>query len=254
MRDPHRRENFQTQLNYLDDFRVLFDYFFPNVIAGSAVSIADTEAAAAQWTTLSTVTIPQALSNTSQTRQLFNVIMGISMPSDSATVLSTVLEILAYNVFGTADGQQELGGQPYDNTTRIYIGSSNDIQLNLRVQRYRADPSALANVAANYETTGKLKLSLVTIHTLSDPLIPYWHETLYTAKTQFAGTLLDRINLPVSAFGHCNFTSSEILGAFVLMVLRTSGSDPTSALRTAMPEAQQAELDAWLRRNAIAVK
>ncbi len=85
--------SFQSQLNYFGDFRVLFDYFFPGVIPGSPVSSADTQAAAAQWGTLSTVGIPQALSDTSKTQQLFRV-MGISMPSDPATVLSTVLEVL----------------------------------------------------------------------------------------------------------------------------------------------------------------
>ncbi len=108
---------------------------------------------------------------------------------------------------------------------------------------------------AHYETTGKLKLPLVTIHTLSDPVIPYWHEPLYTAKTLFAGTLLDRVNLPVSAYGHCNFSSSDILGAFALMVLRSTGADVTSALRRqALPEARQGEFDAMLRRNAEVIK
>jgi hypothetical protein len=245
--------NFQAQLNYFGDFRVLFDYFFPQTISGSPVSPTDTQAAALQWGMLSTVAIPQALSNTSKTQQLFRV-MGIPMPSDPGSVLNTVLEVLAYNIFGTADAQQELGGQPYDNSTRIYIGSSNDLLLNLHVRRFKAASAALATVAAKYETTGKLKLPLVTLHTLSDPVIPYWHEPLYTGKTLFAGTLLDRINLPVSAYGHCNFSSSDILAAFSLMVLRSTGSNVAPALRTALPEAHQDEFDATLRRHAAAMK
>lgn len=245
--------DFQSQVNYFGDFRVLFDYFFPGVIPGSPVSIADTQAAAANWIMLSSVSIPQALSDRSKTQQLFRV-MGIAMPSDPGTVLSTVLEVLAYNIFGTADAQQELGGQPYGNSSRIYLGSSNDILLNLRVKRYKADPVALATVSAKYQTTGKLKLPLVTIHTLSDPVIPYWHEPLYTAKTLFAGALLERVNLPVSAYGHCNFTSTEILTAFALMVARATGSDISSSIRSALPEAHQAEFDATLQRNAITLK
>lgn len=245
--------SFQGQLNYFDDFRVLFDYFFPGVIPGNPVTVAGTAMAAADWTTLSTVTIPQALTNTSKTQQLFRV-MGIAMPSDPGTVLATVLEILAYNIFGTADAIQELGGQPYDNTTRIYLGSSNDILLNLRVERFKGDASALQTVAAKYETTGKLKLPLVTIHTLQDPVIPYWHEPLYTAKTLFAGTLLERINLPVNAFGHCNFTSSDILGAFALMVARATGTNVTTSIRSALPESQQAAFDATMQRNAASMK
>jgi len=245
--------SFQGQLNYFGDFRVIFDYFFPNVIPGSPVSAADTQAAAAEWATLSTGAIPNALSDASKTQQLFKV-MGIPLPGDPGTVLSTVLEVLAYNVFGTADAQKELGGQPYSNSTRIYLGSSNDILLNLRVKRYKADPSALAAVAGNYETSGKLKLPLVTIHTLNDPVIPYWHEPLYTTKTLFAGTVPDRINLPISAYGHCNFTSGDILAAFALVVLRSSGPDVTPALRSALSEAQQVEFDASLRRSAAAME
>jgi hypothetical protein len=243
--------SFQSQLNYFGDFRVIFDYFFPNVIPGSAVSAADTLAAAAQWATLSTVAIPNALANTSRTQQLFRV-MGIPMPSDPAAVLNTVLEVLAYNIFGTADAQMELGGQPWDNRARIYLGSSNDLLLNLQVKRYKADPAALANVAANYETSGKLITPLVTIHTLNDPVIPYWHEPLYTAKTLFAGDLLKRVNLPVAAYGHCNFTSGDILAAFSLVVLRATGLDASNALRTALSEAQQSEFNAALSRHTAA--
>ena len=235
--------SFQGQLNYFGDFRVLFDYFFPNVIPGSPVSAADTQAAAAQWAALSTVAIPNALADTSKTQQLFKV-MGTPLPGDPTTLLTTVLEVLAYNIFGTADAQAELGGQPYQNTTRIYLGSSNDILLNLRVKRYKADPAALAKVAANYETSGKLNVPLVTIHTLSDPVIPYWHEPLYTAKTLFAGDLLSRINLPIAAYGHCNFTSGDILAAFALVVLRSTGSDIAPTLRTALPESRRPEFDA----------
>jgi hypothetical protein len=243
--------SFQGQLNYFGDFRVLFDYFFPGVIPGSPVSAADTLAAAAQWQMLSTVAIPDALANTSKTQQLFKV-MGIPMPSDPVTVLNSVLEVLAYNIFGTADAQMELGGQPYDNHTRIYIGSSNDLLLNLQVKRFKADPAALANVAAHYETSGKLMIPLVTTHTLSDPVIPYWHEPLYTVKTLFAGDLLKRVNLPISAYGHCNFTSGDILAAFALVVLRSTGSDPSNALRTALPEVRQSEFDTAVSRRIAA--
>jgi len=80
-------------------------------------------------------------------------------------------------------------------------------------------------------------------------VIPYWHEPLYTVKTLFAGDLLKRVNLPVSAYGHCNFTSGDILAAFSLMVLRSTGSDPSSALRTALPEAWQSEFNAAMSRH-----
>ena len=81
-------------------------------------------------------------------------------------------------------------------------------------------------------------------------MIPYWHEPLYTAKTFFAGDLLKRVNLPVSAYGHCNFTSGDILAAFALIVLRSTGSDASNALRSALPEARQSEFNAAITRQA----
>jgi pimeloyl-ACP methyl ester carboxylesterase len=238
--------SFQNQINYFGDFRVVFDYFFSGVIPGTAISIPP--AVITNWYTGYVQTITAALAaNPSATSQLINV-MQAPVTSDPATVVETVLDVLWYNVFGTADAQTKLGGQPYDNHNRIYLGSSNDFLLNLKVERDKASPAALAAVAANYETSGKLQMPLVTLHTTGDPVIPYWQEPMYTLKTLLAGTLLDRINLPVSAYGHCNFSAGDILGAFALIVLRGTGTDVSADLRLALPESEQARFTAVLHR------
>ena len=61
-------------------------------------------------------------------------------PADSMTVASTTLGILSYNVFATNEGQQELGGQPFDNNSSGTSGSDNDWTLNRPngVQRFKA--------------------------------------------------------------------------------------------------------------------
>ncbi len=238
--------NFQDQINYFGDFRVIFDYFFSGVIPGTAISIPSE--VIADWYTVYVNQISAALAaNPSATAQLINV-MQAAVTSDPTTVGETVLDVLWYNVFGTADAQTKLGGQPYDNRFRIYFGSSNDVLLNLKVERYTASPAALAAVAASYETSGKLQMPLVTLHTTGDPVIPYWQEPLYTVKTLLAGTLLDRINLPVSAYGHCNFSAGDILGAFALIVLRGSSTDVSADIRMLLPESQQAGFTAALQR------
>jgi pimeloyl-ACP methyl ester carboxylesterase len=213
--------SFQGQINYLGDFRVIFDYFFPGVIPGSPISI--TPEVMTDWTTVYEPKILAALeANPSAAAQLIKV-TGAAVTSDPTTVGETVLGILWYNVFATNDATATLGGSPYDNHNRIYLGSSNDLLLNLKVPRFTAVPAALAAVAAHYETSGRLTMPTVTIHTTLDPIIPYWQEPLYTVKTIAAGTFLQRTPIPVAAYGHCAFSGTDVLAAFAIIVFRDTG-------------------------------
>jgi hypothetical protein len=157
-------------------------------------------------------------------------ITGAAVTSDPTTVGETVIDILWYNVFATNDATATLGGQPYDNHSKIYLGSSNDILLNLLVKRYTASPIAAAAVKAHYETSGRLMMPAVTLHTTLDPVIPYWHEPLYLAKALADGTLLQLTSIPVNAYGHCNFSAGNVLGAFTIIVLRDSGANLSSII------------------------
>ncbi len=240
--------SFQAQINYLGDFRVVFDYFFPGVLPGDVINIP--AEVIADWDTVYEPKITAALSaNPQAATQLINVLHA-AVTSDPATISETVLGALWYNVFGTADAEATLGGQPFDNHNRFYLGSSNDFLLNQKVQRYTASPTALAAVAAGYETTGRLQMPIVTLHTTLDPIIPYWHEPLYTLKTLFDGTLLKRINIPATAYGHCAFTEGDILTAFVLIVLEDIGKDLSEQVQAVLSPAHREEFVTSLRRNA----
>ena len=110
--------SFQNQINYLGDFRVVFDYFFPGVLPGSPVNIP--QEVMADWDTVYVPKITAALAaNPKATAQLLSVTKA-SVTSDPATVGETVLGILWYNVFATNDAVATLGGQPFDNHNRIY--------------------------------------------------------------------------------------------------------------------------------------
>ncbi len=84
--------SFQGQINYLGDFRVIFDYFFPGVIPGSPINI-PTEVMT-DWTTVYEPKILAALeANPSAAAQLIKV-TGAAVTSDPTTVGETVLGIL----------------------------------------------------------------------------------------------------------------------------------------------------------------
>jgi hypothetical protein len=124
-----------------------------------------------------------------------------------------VVGLLWYNVFGTADAQQRLGGQPYDNTQRVYAGSSDDAALNVGVERYQADPSAQAGLA-RFTTTGSLAVPLVNLHTSGDPIVPFSQSALYGQKVGRAGATAQFTQVDIDRFGHCTFEAQELLDAF----------------------------------------
>jgi pimeloyl-ACP methyl ester carboxylesterase len=207
--------SFRGQINYIGDFRVLFDYFFPGVIPGTAIDVPPDVVAG--WATTYLPAVQKALAdNPGRALELMRTARAAHDPRNFATVLQTAANVLWYNVFGATDAQDKLGGNPYGNRFRFYVGSSNDLRLNLRVQRFSASSLALAEMA-KYETAGNLKRRLVTLHTTADEVVPFWHEPLYLTKVLFSGHT-GLVPLPVVRYGHCSFTPDEILGAFALTV------------------------------------
>lgn len=207
--------SFRAQVGYFGDFRVLFDYFFPGILPGSAIDIPP--ALMANWYTAYVPAVTVALaSNPARALELMRTANAPFDPANPATAVNTALDLLWYNVFATNDAVAELGGNPFDNRLRWYFGSSNDLRLNLRVARFAASPAALLALRP-YRTSGKLSIPLVTLHTTADDVIPIWQELLYLLK--FDPSARGRfIPIPVNRYGHCNFTTQELLGAFVLAV------------------------------------
>lgn len=234
--------DFRRQINHFGDFRVVFDYFFPGIMPGTAISIPPGEVDQDKWDDHYDPAIRAAIAaDPHAAEQLIRVTGAAVDPADPASVAETAVSILWYSVFATNDARDKLGGNPFGNRWRWYSGSDNDWRLNSRwwgVARYRADAAALTAMQA-YETSGRLKTPAVTIHTIRDPVVPYWHEPLYNLKTWFAGTRLRLTSIPADAYGHCEFALDEVLAGFAILVLRVSLRDliafedvfPNSAVR-----------------------
>jgi pimeloyl-ACP methyl ester carboxylesterase len=203
--------SFRLQTNYIGDFRVLFDYYFPGVIPGSPISIP--LSVMQNWQTAYVPAITARLAaDPARTAELLRVALAPSDPAQPPTMINTALNLLFYNVFGTNDAAAKLGGNPFDNRLRWYFGSSNDVRLNRQVRRFAAARAAVASMK-RYETSGNLTIPLVTLHTTLDETVPAWHELLYIGKVD----TFDRgrfVPLPVKRYGHCAFTTTEVLTAF----------------------------------------
>ena len=226
--------DFRRQMDYWGDLRAVFDYFFPELIPGSAVDIPDE--VIENWDSFYAPRVLDALRASPGARdELLAVTRAPFDPAAPATKEETILDVLWYNIFATNDGIDKLGGQPFDNRDRFYTGSTDDLLLNQGVRRYEADPAALLEIAASYETSGRLASPVVTLHTTKDPIVPYWHEPRYRLKTLLSGSGLLHLNLPVARYGHCEFKVPEVLAAFGLLVLKVRGQEP-SGLRELLPE------------------
>ncbi len=134
--------SFQKQINYLGNFRVLFDYFFPSVLPPSPISIPQN--VIDTWDTTYSPAVASAVSANHPAAQQLIATSGAAVDSSNfaSTVVPTTTGILWYNVFATNDATAKLGGNPYGNQHRVYHGSSNDRLLNQNVERFTADPTA----------------------------------------------------------------------------------------------------------------
>jgi uncharacterized repeat protein (TIGR01451 family) len=217
----------QPQAGYLGDYRVAFDYYFPDLMPGPPITIP--QSLIDGWEPHYAAVIEPVISSPTSAyslTQLLNVTGAAYEPVDPLTMLTTTHGALWYNVFATNDAKAKLGGQPFDNSDRVYTGSDDDDRLNDAVQRFVADQVALDEMEAHYLPTGQLSVPMVTIHTTLDEIVPCWHEALYhdRAVASQAWPWLDSITIP--RYGHCNFLPSEVVQAFLLLVERVENARP----------------------------
>ena len=209
------------------DFRVVFDYFFPNVFTFppnqpgeqpfGAFDVPET--AFLFWQTVYIPRIVAALAaDPVSTAQLFNVTKAAIDVTDPASAITTALSLLFYSLFSANDQIATAGGIPYDNRSTTYVGSTDDAALNAEVERVESEVRAQAYARRFYQPSGNLHAPLVTLHTTLDEVVPFQHEIDYSNLVAQKGKSALLNVIPVPRYGHCNFTAQEIFQAFSLMV------------------------------------
>lgn len=234
--------DFPAQINYFGDARATFDYFFPGLIPGPPFDPAPLLVQV--WSEYYDANVKPVVMSAANRARLEEWARVASLPYDPAdfagTIETSVRDVLRYSVVNLKDASQVLGGMPFGNTTRFYTGSSNDILLNLVVPRIAAAPAALAAMnGSGYRTTGQLVRPLITLHTTLDQQVPYFHQILYTLKTIASGDFITR-HFPLEAprYEHCNFTTDEVLLAFILMLFFDGVVEEVSGLAATVQGAQ----------------
>jgi hypothetical protein len=213
--------NFPLQINYFGDARATFEYFFPGLIPGDLFS--PDPSLVAVWSQYYDLVVEPLVLAPANRSRLDQWVKVAHLPFDASdyigTVKQSVKDVLRYSVVNLRDASTTLGGFPFDNMTRVYTGSTNDLLLNLLIHRVAASPAALMAMNTSYATTGVLVRPLVTLHTLRDQQVPFVHEQLYALKTLASGAFIARhLPIPIDRFEHCNFTPDEVLASFAIML------------------------------------
>ena len=221
--------DFQKQLNYFGDFRVLFDYYFPGVLPGEATVIP--QELMDNWDSKYVPAIINAIAaDPLGASQVLRISGAPIDPGDESSVAYTFLSVLWYSTFATNNANNVLGGNPYGNNDRVYTGGRNMDQINKNITRYTADATALASVEKDYQTSGIIFKPMIMMHTLGDQIIKKEQMDLYAAKIDAASAeFLTTQSVPV--YGHCNFTARQLTLAFTALVYKVTGEVPGVAQR-----------------------
>ncbi|MES2391638.1 MAG: alpha/beta hydrolase [Acidobacteriota bacterium] len=164
---------------------------------------------------------------------------------DAATIMRGLTSVhtnvdlawdMDYFTFNISDMQHRAKGNPFDNRNYLYTGTNpantlGDFELNDKVRRYAASPTARAYLLRHYSPSGRLGKPMIALHTLYDPIVPPTSLAFYDHQVQAAGSGENLVQQYVHREGHCNLTVEEIGRAFDELVAWThKGARPSPGL------------------------
>ncbi|MBB6425328.1 hypothetical protein [Sphingopyxis sp. JAI128] len=135
-------------------------------------------------------------------------------------------------VLGMDDIVATMGGLPIDNSVKIYappeMSAEEAADFNRRMQRYTADPRAVAYARQWHEPTGKFRVPLVTVHQTIDSLVPFSQSEGLGRAVAAAGNgariaqyAVPPTKMPLpggfEGYTHCGFSPKQNADAFDAM-------------------------------------
>jgi pimeloyl-ACP methyl ester carboxylesterase len=199
--------------------RILFDHYFPGVLPGTpeyvpALTIDEYLAKIAPQVAVAVTRNPVAALELASVEQ-FDLAYN-----DFPELIGAIVESLAIHSVGVNDLLAAAGGNPFDNTSVNYTGTSDDAALNAHVARFSGKPNARAYLRNWYEPRGRVGATpVMVVHTERDGIVPEASTNdryaLLVGDNGAEDFLLRRV---IDRAGHCNFEPAEIFGSFADLV------------------------------------
>jgi len=197
----------RQQLALVGNVRTMFDLMYPNWLPGTS-----TDNVPVVPTQQQVVGAALGALNSNGFQGL-GVIAAIDQTHlagrNGAELTNSLITALVYHARSVNDvlGRSH-GHLPFDNSTTDYTSSSLPQLMpfvNASIARYAATADANAWLDNNYEPSGALRIPMLTLHNIHDPVVPFEHEATYHDKATSAGFNANLRQRARNEYGHCNF-------------------------------------------------
>lgn len=208
----------QTEINYIGNVRVLFDFFYPGVLTDELMN---TSMPLPQVVAAATAAMNPAQGgslNGAFTMAAIMAQLGTAIPMvpnagpamQAQTLIGSIVYALAFHNRGFNDlFDRTHGHSPFDNSTMNYGLSA----INQGVARFSTTPDAANYLKHWYQPDGNLKVPVLTLHNALDPVAPLFHEARYAQTVAAAGNSNLLVQRTVPTYGHCAFTVDQMTHA-----------------------------------------
>jgi pimeloyl-ACP methyl ester carboxylesterase len=210
----------QRHFDYHANVRALFDVFYPGVLPGDAASLPPGTDVNSQ------IIGPAIAAMSANPTPAFYIAAITQTPVPFATppeLFESIVTALAGNAGDPGEVSLTNGKAYFDNRSTVYSSAILPAALlqfvNASVGRFSASPAALASFDHNYTPSGDLRMPMVMLSNVRDPVVPGFHQASYLAAVTANGAAGLLVQRQVNAFGHCVFSPTEIGAAFTDLVL-----------------------------------
>ena len=205
----------QLAWDYFFTARVLFDYFFPDLLPGDPLSMPALDPDSF-FNDVAPDIVEAILMNPAAAQEMAAVDQYNLQYNDFDELANGIAQSLVVHSIGANDMIIFANGNPFDNTQTVYTGTNDDTALNAGIVRLGADPQARQKLHVWHEPNGSIGgTPVLVLHTSRDPFVPELATNdRYEALVQSTGNADFLVRRVVDRFGHCDFSNEELASHF----------------------------------------
>ena len=221
-----------AEVNYIGNVRVVFDALYPGVVPGDVLNVPP------GLDLFNDVIVPVKTAITLNPTGLGIISRLAQTPlagESGAELAGSLIYAIGYDVSGIDDFLGRTKGESmFDNRETWYSAAAplppgTVEQVNQLVGRFDASPRGERFLDQYYNPEGDLDMPTLTLHTTRDPLVPFFHEAEFAQRVARAHHSEKLVQRSVNAYGHCAFTTEQMVGAFqALAGWVTTGHKPAA--------------------------
>jgi pimeloyl-ACP methyl ester carboxylesterase len=190
--------------------RSLFDYFYPGVLGGDALN----PPAGADGGAMFGAAMGAVLANPGPAYELMN---ALPVPMPYASDFEMALTIGTQIFFGDPAILEEIkmrahSSDIFDNSMTVYAGTSDDADLNAKVDRFESSPQADNFFNTWYTPSGDLPAPVLSLRTTRDQVVSPNLDKQFAARAAASGNADMLVRRQVDRFGHCDIDSATEYG------------------------------------------